>query len=141
VFSSAQRCCSGQSEGAQMGRRSPPRCLLSDRWSVRSNVILLVACRCSAVFLQCSSVLRVADPTDHGLPSCQRICAACPLGLPLLCYYGFQSGTIHVECICGGRDTVALLCNRCCALFPGATLINQWHARGREVPMIILPIW
>jgi hypothetical protein len=32
------------------------------------------ACRHSAVFWQCSSVLRVADPTDRGLPTgtCER---------------------------------------------------------------------
>jgi hypothetical protein len=35
--------------------------------------------------------------------------AARPSGLPLLSYYGVQGGTLHVECICGGMDTVALL--------------------------------
>jgi hypothetical protein len=54
-----------------MGRGSPPWCLLSDRWSVSSNGLLLVACRRSAGFLQCSSVLRVADPIDRGLPTCK----------------------------------------------------------------------
>jgi hypothetical protein len=65
-------CCSGLSEGAQVGTGSPPWYLLSDRWSVRSKVILIIACRHSAVFLQYSSLLRVADPTDCGLPTCER---------------------------------------------------------------------
>jgi hypothetical protein len=52
---------------------SPPRDLLPDRWSVRSKVILIIACRHSAVFLQCSSLLTVADSTDRGLPTCERI--------------------------------------------------------------------
>jgi hypothetical protein len=55
-----------------VGRGSPPWYLLYDRWSISLNVILLVACRHSAVSLQCSSVLRVADPTDRGLPTCER---------------------------------------------------------------------
>jgi hypothetical protein len=55
-----------------VGRGSPPWCLLSDRWSVSSNAILLVACRRSAVLWQCSSVLRVANPTDLGLHTCER---------------------------------------------------------------------
>jgi hypothetical protein len=67
-------CCSGLSEGAQVGTGSPPWYLLSDRWSVRLKVILIIACRYSAVFFQCSSVLRVADSTDRGLPTgtCER---------------------------------------------------------------------
>jgi hypothetical protein len=66
-------CCSGQSEGEQVGRGSPPWYLLSDRLSERSNAVLSVACRRSAVFLRCSCVLRVADPTDHRLPTCECI--------------------------------------------------------------------
>jgi hypothetical protein len=62
-------CWSGLSEGAQVGTGSPPWYLLSDRWSVRSNVILIISCRHIAVFLQCSSLLKVADPTDRGLPT------------------------------------------------------------------------
>jgi hypothetical protein len=61
-------CCSG----AQVWSGSPPSYLLSDRWSVRLKDILLIACRHSAVFFQCSSVLRVVDPTDRGLPTCER---------------------------------------------------------------------
>jgi hypothetical protein len=62
-------CCSGLSEGAQVGKASPPWYLLSDRWSVRSKGILIIAFRGSAVFLQCSSVLRVANTSDRGLPA------------------------------------------------------------------------
>jgi hypothetical protein len=98
-------CCSGMSEGAQVGTGSPPWYLLSDRWSVRSKGILIIACRSSAVFLQCASVLRVANPSDRGLPTCERS----PSGLPLLCYYGAQGGTLQVECICGGMDAVDVL--------------------------------
>jgi hypothetical protein len=65
-------CWSGLSEGAHVGTGSPTKYLLSDRWSVRSKVVLIIACRHSAVFLQCSSLLRVADPTDRGLPTCGR---------------------------------------------------------------------
>jgi hypothetical protein len=65
-------CWSGLSEGAQVGTGSPPWYLLSDKWSLRSKVILIIACRHSAVFLQCSSLLRVGDPTDRGLPTCER---------------------------------------------------------------------
>jgi hypothetical protein len=57
-------CCSGRSEGAQVGTGSPPWYLLSDRCPIRSKVILIIACRGSAVFLQCSS--------DRGLPTCER---------------------------------------------------------------------
>jgi low affinity Fe/Cu permease len=56
-------CCSDQCEGAQVWRGLPPWSLLSDTWFVRSNVMVLVACRCSVVFLQFSYVLTVADPT------------------------------------------------------------------------------
>jgi hypothetical protein len=48
-----------------------------------------------------------------------------PSGLPLLCYYGVQSGMIHVECIFIGRDAVARLWNTCCELFPRATVSYQ----------------
>jgi hypothetical protein len=65
-------CWSGLSEGAQVGTGSPPWYLLSDRWSERSKVSLIISCRHSAVFLQCSSLLKVADPTDRGLPTCER---------------------------------------------------------------------
>jgi hypothetical protein len=65
-------CWSGLSEGAQVGTGSPLWYLLSDRWSVRSKVSLTISCRHSAVFLQCSSLLKVADPTDRGLPTCER---------------------------------------------------------------------
>jgi prepilin-type processing-associated H-X9-DG protein len=63
---------SGLSEGAQVGTGSPPWYLLFETWSVRSKVILSIACRHSAVFLHCSSLLRLADPTDRGLPTCER---------------------------------------------------------------------
>jgi hypothetical protein len=43
------------------------------------------------------------------IEECQLVHAARPLGLPLLCYYGVQSGTLHGECICVRRDGVALL--------------------------------
>jgi hypothetical protein len=65
-------CCSGMSEGAQVGTGSPPWYLLFDRWSVRSKGILIIACRSSAVLLQCASVLSVANPSDRGLPTCER---------------------------------------------------------------------
>jgi hypothetical protein len=55
-----------------VGIGSPPWCLLFDRWSVSSNAILFVACRRTAVFSQCSYVLRMADPTDQGLPTFER---------------------------------------------------------------------
>jgi hypothetical protein len=45
-------------------------CCLKDGLYVQ--VVLLVACRRSSVFLQCSSVLIVANPTDRGLPTCER---------------------------------------------------------------------
>jgi hypothetical protein len=83
---------------------SPPSYLLSDRWSVRLKVILLIACRHSAVFFQCSSVLRVADPTDR---DCPLVNAVRPLGLLLQWYYRVQGGTLHAESICGGMDAVA----------------------------------
>jgi hypothetical protein len=72
---------------------------------------------------------------------CPLANAARPSGLPLLCYYGVQSGMLRVECICGRGDAVAPLWNRCCELFPRATLVNQWHARGREWSMFISLIW
>jgi hypothetical protein len=65
-------CWSGLSEGARVGTGSPPWYLLSDRWSVRSKAVLIIACRHTAVFLQCLSLLREADPTDRGLPTCER---------------------------------------------------------------------
>jgi prepilin-type processing-associated H-X9-DG protein len=65
-------CWSGLSEDAQLGTGSPSWYLLSDRWSVRSNVTLIIACRHSAVFLQCSSLLIVTNPTDRRLPTCER---------------------------------------------------------------------
>jgi hypothetical protein len=98
-------CCSGLSEGAHVGTGSPPWYLLSDRWSVRSKGILIIACRGSAMFLQCSSVLRVANPSDRGLPTCER---SLSFRATLLCYYGVQGGKLHVECICSGMDAVAL---------------------------------
>jgi hypothetical protein len=62
-------------------------------------------------------------------------------GLPLLCcHYGVQGGTLHVECICGGMDSVALVGPDLRAL-PRATLVNQWRARGRELSMFIMLIW
>jgi hypothetical protein len=69
-----------------VGTGSPPWYLLFERWSVvRSKVILSIAGRHSAVFLHCSSLLRVADPTDRGLPICERHPSPGP---PLLCSYG-----------------------------------------------------
>jgi hypothetical protein len=65
-------CCSGLSEGAQVGTGSPPWYLLYDRWPVRSKGVLIIACGGSAVFLQCSPVLRVANPSNCGLPTCER---------------------------------------------------------------------
>jgi uncharacterized membrane protein YhdT len=65
-------CCSGLSEGAQVGTGLPLWYRLSDRWSVRSKFILIIACRQSTVFLYCSSALRAADPTDHRPPTCER---------------------------------------------------------------------
>jgi hypothetical protein len=69
-------CCSGLSKillySALLGTGSPPWYLMSDRRSIRSKGIFIIACRHSAVFLQCSSVLRVAYPTDRGLPPCER---------------------------------------------------------------------
>jgi hypothetical protein len=50
--------------------------------------------------------LRVGHPTDRELPTCERIASS---GLTLLFYYGVQSGTFHVECICVGRDTVSVV--------------------------------
>jgi hypothetical protein len=94
--------CSGLVEGAQVGTGSPLWYLLSDRWSVRSKCILIIACRGSVVFLECSYVLRVAKPTDRGLPTCKRS----------LCYHGVQGGTLHAECICGGMYAVAPLLTR-----------------------------
>jgi hypothetical protein len=67
--------------------------------------------------------------------------AARPSGLPLLCPYGFQSGKLHVEFICVGRDAVVPLWSRCCELIPRVALMDQYHARGRELSMIIILIW
>jgi hypothetical protein len=54
--------------------RSVSKCTagVSDKRSIRSTGVFIIACRHSAVFLQCSSVLRLADPTDGGLPTCER---------------------------------------------------------------------
>jgi hypothetical protein len=65
-------CCSGLSQGTQVGTGSSPWYLPSDGWSVRAKGILIIACRGSAVFLRQASVLRVANPSDRGLPTCER---------------------------------------------------------------------
>jgi hypothetical protein len=52
--------------------------------------------------------------------------AARSSGLPLLCYDGVHSGTLHVECICVGRDAVDPLWNWCRELFP--SFLAAWRA-------------
>jgi hypothetical protein len=70
------------------------------------------------------------------IADCPLVNAARPPGLPLLCcYYGVQGGTLHVEYICGGMDTVALVGPDLRAL-PRAIC-----ARGRELSMFIMLIW
>jgi hypothetical protein len=102
-------CWSGLSEGAQVGTGSPPWYLLSDRWSVRSKVILIIACRHSDVFL---SVHLCSEWQIQLITDCPLVNATRRSGLPLLCYYGVQGGMLHIECICGGMDTVALVWTR-----------------------------
>jgi hypothetical protein len=132
-------CCSGQSEGAhwQVGTGSPPWYLLSDRWPVRSKGILIFACRgttsSSAVFLRCSSVLRMANPSDRGLSTSERSPS-------------FRA-TPAVLIRCSGRHSTCRMYlwwdGRCrsvedqiCKL-PTATLFNQWRARGQELSPVV----
>jgi hypothetical protein len=83
-------------------------------------------------------VLRVVDPTDRGLPTCER---SASFRTTLAVIFSVQSGTLHIECICVGRDAVALLC---CDLFlidlARAASIYQWHDRGWELSMITILI-
>jgi hypothetical protein len=74
------------------------------------------------------------------IEDCPLVNAARPSGLPLLCCNRVESGMLHVECICVGMDAEGPLWNRCCDLFPRATLIYQWHASGRELSVIIILI-
>jgi hypothetical protein len=113
-------CCSGLSEGAQVWTGSPraPWYLMSDRWS---KVILIIACRHSAVFFAVltrdrSSVLMLADSTDRGLPTCERsssfgahpCCHTVVLRCPgwhttrrmYLWWDGCCSSSVHVDQIC-----------------------------------------
>jgi hypothetical protein len=126
-------CCSGLSEGAQVGTGSPPWYLLYDVWPVRSKDILIIACRGSAVFLQCSSVLRVANPSHRGLPTCERSTSFRATPAVLLRYSGW-----HSTC------RMYLWWDGCCSFvedqickLPTATLFNQWRARGQELSMFI----
>jgi prepilin-type processing-associated H-X9-DG protein len=130
-------CWSGLSEGAQVGTGLPPWYLLSDRWSVRSNVILIIACRHSAVFLQCSSLLTVADPTDCGLPTCERNPSFGATSAVLLRRSGWHATHrmyLWWDGHCSsGVDQIFELHR--------VTFINQWRARGRELSMFIMLIW
>jgi hypothetical protein len=130
-------CWSGLSEGAQVGKASPPWYLLSDRWSVRSKGILIIAFRGSAVFLQCSSVLRVANPSDRGLPT--RGCSPSFRSTPamLLRCSGWHS-THRMYLWWDGR--CSSVADQICKL-PTATLFYQWRARGQELSMFILLEW
>jgi hypothetical protein len=112
-------------------------CYLTDGLEVQmlSCLLLVDVVLCFYIVRLCS-VWQIQQIRD-----CPLVNTARPSGLPLLCYDGVQSGTLHVECICVGRDAVAPLWNRCFELFPRAALFNQWHARGRELSMIRILIW
>jgi hypothetical protein len=123
-------CVAQVSEGAQVGTGSPPWYLLSDRWSVRSKGILIIACRRCAVFLQCSSVLRVADPTDRGLPTCERspsFRATPAVHLILRCSRWHATRTMYLW----WDRRCSSVADQICEL-PTATLINQWRAKGQS---------
>jgi hypothetical protein len=129
--------CSGLFEGAQVGTGSPPWCLLSDRWSVRSKGIFNIACRGSAVFLQCSRMLIVANPTDCRLPTCERSPSFRATPAVLLRCSGWHATRRmylwwDVRC-----SSVA---DQICKL-PTETLVNQWRARGQELSMFIMLKW
>jgi hypothetical protein len=89
------------------------------------------------VFLQCSSVLRVANPTDRGLPTCGRSPSfrATPAVLS-------QCSGWHVT-----RRMFLWWDGRCCSVadqictLPTATFITQWRARGQELSMFITLKW
>jgi hypothetical protein len=119
-------CCSGLFKGAQVGTGPPPWHLLSDRWSVRSKGILNIACRGSAVFLQCASVFRVANPSDHGLPTCERSPSFRATPAVLLRCSGWH-GTRRMYLWWDGR--CSSVADQICKL-PTATLIDQWRARA-----------
>jgi hypothetical protein len=130
-------CCLGLSEGAQVGTGSSPWDLLSDRWPVRSQGILIIACRGRAVFLQCSSVLRVANPSDRGLPTCEYSPSFRATPAILLRCSGWHS-TCRMYLWWDGRCSSVE--DQICKL-PTATLFNQWHAKGQELSMFIMLEW
>jgi hypothetical protein len=130
-------CCSGLSEGAQVGTGSPLWYLLSDRWPTRSTSILIIACRGSAVFLQFSSVLRVANPSDHGLPTCERSPSFRATPAVLLRCSGWHA-TCRMYLWWDGR--CSSVADQICKL-PTATLFNQWRARGQELSVFIMREW
>jgi hypothetical protein len=121
------------------GTGSPPWYLLSDRWPIRSKVIFIIACRGSAVFLQCSSVLRAANPSDRGLPTCERsppFRATPAVLLRCSCWHSTCRMYLWWDGRCSSVED-----RSASSLLYTATLFNQWHARGQELSMFIMLEW
>jgi hypothetical protein len=80
------------------------------------------------VFLRCASVLRVANPSDRGLPTCERSPSFRATPAVLLRCSGWHV-TRRMYLWWDGR--CSSVADQICKL-PTATLINQWRARALQ---------